>query len=42
MLMSSYILFKESFFKNIQYIGLKFSEITGIDMLFQYSEILFC
>ena len=42
MLMSSYILFKENFFETIQYIGLKFSEITEIGMLFQYSEILFC
>ena len=33
--------FKENFSETIWYIGLKFSEITEIAMLFQYSEISF-
>ena len=37
-----YILCKIStFFETIRYIGLKFSEITEIVMLFQYTEVLF-
>ena len=37
-----YILCKISpFFETIRYIGLKFSEITEIVMLFQYSQVLF-
>ena len=42
MLMSPYILYKKNSFETNQYTGLKFSEITEINMLFQYSEILFC
>ena len=40
--MSSNILwgfFKENFSETIRYIGLKFSDITKIVMLFQFSEI---
>ena len=35
------LVLKENFSETIQYIGLKFSEITEIVMLFQYSEVLF-
>ena len=36
-----YILLKHNFSETILYIGLKFSEITEIVMLFQYSGVLF-
>jgi len=32
--------FKREFIRKIRFIGLKFSEITEIVMLFQYSEVL--
>ena len=33
--------FKENLPETIRYMGLKVSDITEIDMLFQYSEVLF-
>lgn len=34
--------FKENLPETIRYMGFKVSDVTEIDMLFQYSEILFC
>ena len=39
--LESFGFFKENFSITIRYIGLKFSEITRIVMLFKYSEIFF-